>query len=136
VVENEPVLHEVTYDPASAPKNDEGSVIISTIDITAANGVNDVTVRELSDGKVIDDYWPLKVYDGPRDDGEGSDETAGDGIYTVEYRTRSNAEEYDQVTIRIGVEDTTHTFTVADTVLPFGDSAYLITYYRDNDGDG
>ncbi len=127
VVSNEPQVSSVNYEPAFAPKDQEDASIISTFAVTAAEGVSDVTIRLISNGMVIDADEPLDVWKGPRDDGVSPDETAGDGIYTVEYRTTNATSNYDQVTIRIGVRDMAHTIAVVDTVLFIGERSAVLT---------
>ncbi len=119
VVPGQPVINSVSYGPPTAPKNAAGTPILSVIDLTAPQGVSETSVRELSNGQRASGTWPLAVWSGPRDDGDGPDVTAGDGIYTVEYRTESTASDYDELTVRFGVKDTANTVTVVDTVVPF-----------------
>ena len=92
--------------------------------ISDAEGLADITridAFELLDGQLQGDVAKLPAYFAtPRDNGQGFDSTAGDGIFTTDGLPGGSVNSVDEMTVRIGVEAADHTFVVADTVLAVG----------------
>lgn len=123
-VPDAPAVGSITFSPPAVPRGDAGAQLQLDVGISDSAGVSDVTrvdAFELLDGQLQGDVARLPAYFAtPRDNGQGFDSTAGDGIFTTDGLPGGSVNSVDEMTVRIGVEAADHTFVVADTVLAVG----------------
>jgi len=133
VVPDAPVIESITFDPASMPTDDPNAKVKVLSKISDPNGLDDidvVTIDGLLDGirlpNTISEV-PVYFYTDPNDNGDGFDETANDGIYTIAGDPGEKIHETNQMTVRIGAVDKSSTVVVKDVILNIGGSSGIET---------
>ena len=127
-VPDAPVISSITFNPLVMPTEGDATITVTSAigDRQGLSDISAVSIGQLVEGRVDTNQNNSPItfsFPGFRDDGEPHDETAGDGVYNALGRQSSVIDRFDQVTMRVGVADSAHTVTVADTVLRAGGAA-------------
>ncbi|MFH0730512.1 MAG: DUF4214 domain-containing protein [Pseudomonadota bacterium] len=123
-----PRIHSITFEPAAMVRNNAAARVTLRAAITSPNGVSDLkTVGQysllsgISSG--ITGNVPVYFYNHPLDNGADPDTVAGDGIFSSLGSPGNEIDQYDEMTVRVGVTNSNRNiFTFADTLLPVVDS--------------
>ncbi|MBN1948019.1 MAG: hypothetical protein JW797_20290 [Bradymonadales bacterium] len=117
-----PDIEWVRMSPPEMPRDDSEAYVVITVEIADDDGLETINrvEQDVLDGG---DYFasgedPVSV-SALRDDGQGRDLVADDGIYTAVCTPTSKMATYtdDEVTVRIALQDTAGNAVVADVVL-------------------
>lgn len=121
-VADAPRIQSVSFNPGKMPQSGDDAHVVLTAHVTDADGNDDITVvtpDEFLDGLKQGDAQnlPAYFYHSARDDGEEHDPVAGDGYWSAWGQPGGKASELDEMTIRVGVKDSTNTVVIADVML-------------------